>query len=162
MFFLAFLIAFFIVSLVEVLRSAFAPKVADVQLASALAPADVVRTPVSFADLAERIKPAVVNISTTKTFRQQGSMLRAPFGGGNSLDRFSAVTIFLKSFLVIFRNENSSKKALGQVSSSVMMATSLPIIMLLNRQTKSWSSYPMGRRSMKPRLLARTLKQTLP
>ena len=53
---LAFLIAFFIVSLVEVLRSSFYPKGPDVQLASAVAPGDVARVPMSFADLAERLK----------------------------------------------------------------------------------------------------------
>jgi serine protease Do len=112
MFFLAFLVAFFIVSLVEVLRSAFAPKIADVQLASALAPADIVRAPLSFADLAEKLKPAVVNISTTKTFRQQGGM-RTPFGGGNSFDRFFGGDDFFEKFFGDGPQREFKQKSLG-------------------------------------------------
>jgi serine protease Do len=83
MFLLAFMIGFFVVSVVEVLRSSFAPSGPgpDVQMASAVSTADVVRTPLSFADLAEKLKPAVVNISTTKTVR--GGGVRSPFGQGS-------------------------------------------------------------------------------
>ena len=69
MFLLAFLIASFIVSLVEVLRSSFIPVGPDVQTVSAVSSADNPRSPGSFADLAEKLKPSVVNISTTKTVR---------------------------------------------------------------------------------------------
>ena len=69
MFLLAFLIASFIVSLVEVLRSSFISVGPDVQTVSAVSSADNPRSPGSFADLAEKLKPAVVNISTTKTIR---------------------------------------------------------------------------------------------
>jgi len=88
MFLLAFLIAFFIVSLVEVLRSSFMPSsIPDVQTASATAPLvatspEVAKVPLSFSELAQRVKPAVVNISTTKTTRGFGSPFgRSPFGG---------------------------------------------------------------------------------
>lgn len=82
MFLMAVLIGFFIVSLVEVLRSSFfVPVGPDVQTASAVSPTDGVRAPGSFADLAEKLKPAVVNISTTKTIRSGRGGQRTPFGG---------------------------------------------------------------------------------
>src|SRR5512138_2727179 len=83
MFLLAFLIGFFVVSVVEVLRSSLAPTGPgpDVQPVAAAGPAgEGARTPLSFADLAERLKPCVVNISTTKTVR--GGGFRSPFGQG--------------------------------------------------------------------------------
>ncbi|MCE5265787.1 MAG: DegQ family serine endoprotease [Deltaproteobacteria bacterium] len=98
MFLLAFLIGFFVVSVVEVLRSSFAPSGPgpDVQLASAVSTADVVRAPFSFADLAEKLKPAVVNISTTKTVRSGG--LRSPFGQGSPFERFGGDDFFERFF----------------------------------------------------------------
>ncbi len=114
MFLLAFLIAFFIVSLVEVMRSAFAPKVPDVQLASAVAPGDMTRAPMSFADLAERLKPAVVNISTTKTIRQQGgNVFRSPFGGGDPFDRFFGGDDFFEKFFGDVPQREFKQKSLG-------------------------------------------------
>ncbi len=81
MFLMAFLIAFFIVSFVEVLRSSFlASGAPEIPTASAIEGI----TPGSFSDLAERVKPAVVNISTTKVLkgRSLGSPFgRSPFGG---------------------------------------------------------------------------------
>ncbi len=98
MFLLAFLIGFFVVSVVEVLRSSFAPSGPgpDVQAASAVSTADVVRAPFSFADLAEKLKPAVVNISTTKTVRSGG--FRSPFGQGSPFDRFGGDDFFERFF----------------------------------------------------------------
>ena len=79
MFLMAFLVAFFIVSFVEVLRSSFFPAGApEIPTAVAVSPSDG-STPASFSDLAERVKPAVVNISTTKTFKGR-SGLGTPFG----------------------------------------------------------------------------------
>jgi serine protease Do len=96
MFLLACMIAFLIVSFVEVIRSSFlpSPTTPDVPSASAQSPGEVGRTPISFADLAEKVKPAVVNISTTKTVRSGGH--RSPFGrspfdryfGDDFFDRF--------------------------------------------------------------------------
>lgn len=96
MFLMAFLVAFFIVSLVEVLRSSFTPSGApEIQTASAVPSSDPFRTPASFSDLAEKVKPAVVNISTTKTYKGQGGygspFGRSPFGGpfgDDFFDRF--------------------------------------------------------------------------
>jgi len=97
-FLLAFLIAFFIVSLTEVIRSTFAPPLPDVQTVSAVSnvtPQTVdIRppgAPTSFADLVDRLKPAVVNISTTRVVRSDGT--RRP-----SLDRFFFGDEFFERF----------------------------------------------------------------
>ncbi|MGV8057725.1 MAG: Do family serine endopeptidase [Smithellaceae bacterium] len=90
MFLMACLVAFFIVSLVEVLRSSFTPSGApEIQTASAVSSSDALKTPLSFSDLAEKVKPAVVNISTTKTYKGGfGSPFgRSPFGD-DFFDRF--------------------------------------------------------------------------
>lgn len=89
MFLMAFLVAFFIVSLVEVLRSSFLPSGApEIPAAAALEGT----TPGSFSDLAERVKPAVVNISTTKTYKGKGNSFgRSPFNnyfGDDFFNRF--------------------------------------------------------------------------
>ena len=97
MFLLAFLIGFFVISVVEVLRSSFflSSPAPDVQVASAVSENSPLRTPSSFADLAEKLKPSVVNISTTKTIRSRG--LISPFeempfgrnfGGDDFFERF--------------------------------------------------------------------------
>jgi serine protease Do len=96
MFLLAFLVASFIVSVVEVLRSSFVPVVSNVQSASAVSSAESARVsgaPASFADLADKLKPVVVNISTTKTIRTgRGGQFRSPFDrhfwGDDFFERF--------------------------------------------------------------------------
>ncbi|MEN6373363.1 MAG: DegQ family serine endoprotease [Smithella sp.] len=94
MFLMAFLVAFFIVSLVEVLRSSFTQFGApEIQMAAAVPSSDTAKIPISFSDLAEKVKPAVVNISTTKTYK---GGLGSPFGrspfngpfGDDFFDRF--------------------------------------------------------------------------
>ncbi|HUN53703.1 MAG TPA: DegQ family serine endoprotease [Smithella sp.] len=91
MFLMAFLVAFFIISLVEVLRSSLIPSGApEIPAASAIE----ATIPASFSDLAERVKPAVVNISTTKTFKGRGlgnHFGRSPFNdyfGDDFFNRF--------------------------------------------------------------------------
>lgn len=86
MFLMAFLVAFFIVSFVEVLRSSFFPSGAP-EIPAASAVSSLETTPGSFSDLAERVKPAVVNISTTKTFKGR-SGLGTPFGRSPFSGRF--------------------------------------------------------------------------
>ena len=97
MFLLAFLIGFFIISIFEVLRSSFftSSPVPDVQVASAVSENIPLRTPLSFADLAERLKPSVVNISTTKIIRRGGVIspfeempFGRNFGGDDFFERF--------------------------------------------------------------------------
>ncbi len=90
MFLMAFLVAFFIVSLVGVLRSSFtssgAPEIPAAQAIPALSDT-AAKTPISFSELTERVKPAVVNISTSKTFQGRGGF-GTPFGGSPFGDDF--------------------------------------------------------------------------
>ena len=56
-------------------------------------------TPDSFADLAEKLKPAVVNISTSKTVRSGGlQMFREPFGQGSPFEQFFGDDFFRRFF----------------------------------------------------------------
>lgn len=98
MFLLAFLIGFFVVSVVEVLRSSFAPSGPgpDVQVASAVSTVDLARPPLSLADLVDKLKPCVVNISTTKTVRSGG--FRSPFGQGAPFGPFGGDDFFERFF----------------------------------------------------------------
>lgn len=113
MFLLAFLIGFFVVSVVEVLRSSFAPSGPgpDVQAASAVSTGDVARAPFSFADLAEKLKPSVVNISTTKTVRS--GVLRSPFGRGTPFDRNFGGDDFFERFFGDMPQRQFKQKSLG-------------------------------------------------
>jgi serine protease Do len=108
MFLLAFLIGFFIVSVVEVLRSSFAPSGPgpDVQQAAAISAPDVLRTPVSFADLVDKLKPCVVNISTTKTVK---GGFRSPFGQGSPFGRDD----FFERFFGDIPQRQFKQKSLG-------------------------------------------------
>jgi serine protease Do len=110
MFLLAFLIGFFVVSVVEVIRSSFKPSGPgpDVQVASAVSSGDVGRAPFSFADLAEKLKPCVVNISTTKTVR--GSGFRSPFGQGSP---FFGGDDFFERFFGNIPDRQFKQKSLG-------------------------------------------------
>lgn len=113
MFLLAFLIGFFIVSLVEVLRSSFfVPVGPDVQQASAISTTEGGRAPSSFADLAERLKPAVVNISTTKTIRTNRGAHRSPFGG-SPFDRYFGGDDFFDRFFGDSPQKEFKQKSLG-------------------------------------------------
>ncbi len=122
MFLLAFLIAFFLVSFVEVLRSSLISSGApEIPAASAIEGI----TPGSFSDLAERVKPAVVNISTTKTFKRRAAQILL----ADHLLTINSVTIFLNGFLAIFLSMILSRKVWDPVLSSAMMGIFLPIIM---------------------------------
>ncbi|MBA4397869.1 MAG: peptidase [Syntrophus sp. (in: bacteria)] len=113
MFFLACLIGFFIVSVVEVLRSSFVPSGPgpDVQTASATSSGDGGRMTASFADLVERLKPTVVNISTTKTVRSGG--MRSPFGGGSPFDRYFGGDDFFERFFGDTPRREFKQRSLG-------------------------------------------------
>ena len=114
MFLLAFLIGFFVVSVVEVLRSSLAPTGPgpDVQqVAAAGSAGDMSRTPLSFADLAEKLKPSVVNISTTKTVR--GGGFRSPFGQGSPFDRYFGGDDFFERFFGDMPQREFKQKSLG-------------------------------------------------
>ncbi len=115
MFLLAFLIGFFVVSVVEVLRSSLAPSGPgpDVQQAAAAgSTGEVSRAPFSFADLAEKLKPSVVNISTTKTVR--GGGFRSPFGQGSPFERyFGGRDDFFERFFGDTPQREFKQKSLG-------------------------------------------------
>ncbi|MBN1614752.1 MAG: Do family serine endopeptidase [Deltaproteobacteria bacterium] len=113
MFLLAFLIGFFVVSFVEVLRSSFFSAGPDVQTASAVSPVTAIQPPLSFAELAERVKPAVVNISTTKTVRTGGRTLRSPFGEGTPFNRFFGRDDFFDRFFGDIPQREFKQKSLG-------------------------------------------------
>ncbi len=114
MFLLAFLIGFFVVSVVEVLRSSLAPTGPgpDVQqVAAAGSIGETSRTPLSFADLAEKLKPSVVNISTTKTVR--GGGFRSPFGQGSPFERYFGRDDFFERFFGDIPQREFKQKSLG-------------------------------------------------
>jgi len=113
MFLLACLIGFFVVSVVEVLRSSFVPSGIgpDVQTASATSSSDGGRMTTSFADLVERLKPTVVNISTTKTIRSGGA--RSPFGGGSPFDRYFGGDDFFERFFGDTPRREFKQRSLG-------------------------------------------------
>ncbi|MHB9096305.1 MAG: DegQ family serine endoprotease [Syntrophales bacterium] len=113
MFLLAFLIGFFVVSVVEVLRSSLAPSGPgpDVQVAAAVSTGELTRAPLSFADLAEKLKPSVVNISTTKTVRSGG--FRSPFGQGMPFDRYFGGDDFFERFFGDVPQREFKQKSLG-------------------------------------------------
>jgi serine protease Do len=82
---LIFLIFFFCISLVGAVHFAFAAsKTQKYRLVSAR---DMSTAPASFADLVEKLKPAVVNISTTKVIRGGSRGQDSPFGD-DFFDRF--------------------------------------------------------------------------
>lgn len=111
MFLLAVLIGFFIVSVVEVLRSSlFVPVGPDVQTASAVSTTEGSRTPMSFADLAEKLKPAVVNISTSKTIKTRGS--RSPFRN-SPFDRYFWGDDFFERFFGDVPQKEFKQRSLG-------------------------------------------------
>jgi len=112
MFLIAFLIGFFIVSAVEVLRSSFfrSSPVPDVQEASAVSSSPASQAPLSFADLAERLKPSVVNISTTKIIR--GGGVRSPFEG-SPLGRYFGGDDFFERFFGDVPQREFKQKSLG-------------------------------------------------
>lgn len=102
MFLVACMVAFMIVSMVEVIRSSFfsfAPA-PDAPVASAVGEGK--GTPLSFADLYEKVKPAVVNISTTRTVRSGGVF--SPFGD-SPLERFFGDEFFERFFGDVPRRE---------------------------------------------------------
>lgn len=114
MFLLAFLIASFIVSVVEVLRSSFFTSPGtDIKMANAVSVTDPSPAPLSFADIVEKLKPAVVNISTTKTIRAGGGRFRSPFGDQAPFDRYFGGDEFFDKFFGDTPQREFKQKSLG-------------------------------------------------
>ncbi len=72
--------------------------------------ANVVREPVSFADLAERLSPAVVNISTTTIVKGRGGSL---FGNDMPLPNFFGRDDFFRKFFEDAPEREFKQKSLG-------------------------------------------------
>ncbi len=110
MFLLAFLVAFSIISLMDVFRSKLSPVVTKVQSIATVAAQEQLRpvpgAPASFADLVDRLKPAVVNISTTRVVRQGGTQ-RSP------LDRFFFGDEFFERFFGDLPKREYRQRSLG-------------------------------------------------
>jgi serine protease Do len=111
---LVFLMGVFVVSMVGAVHfsSVFQrPYVSDALAASV---AEAIRPPDSFADLAEKLKPAVVNISTTKVIKS-GSMGRfgSPFGEEFPFDKFFGGDEFFKKFFGGIPEKEFKQKSLG-------------------------------------------------
>ena len=114
MFFLAFLVASFTVSVIEILRSSFFTSPGqDIQVANAVSPAaNSPQTFFSFADIVEKSKPAVVNISTTKTVRAGGTF-RMPFNESSPFDRYFGGDDFFERFFGDVPQREFKQKSLG-------------------------------------------------
>lgn len=113
MFLLAFLIASFIVSVVEVIRSSFFTEPGpDIKTAGAVSVTEPSKAPLSFADIVEKLKPAVVNINTTKTIRA-GGRYRTPFGDQSPFDRYFGGDEFFERFFGDIPQREFKQKSLG-------------------------------------------------
>jgi len=116
------LIGFFAVSVAGVLRFSVGPSMglagsenAAVSAASsgakAIFPASG-SAPFSFADLAEKMSPVVVNISTTKTFKMEGRP-RSPQGNNSPFDRFYGEDDFFRRFFEEMPERELKQRSLG-------------------------------------------------
>lgn len=111
--FLVFLVGVFVVSMVGTVH--FSPVFKSTYVNDALAASEAaIKPPDSFADLAEKLKPAVVNISTTKVIRG-GSVKRfmSPFGEEFPFDRFFGGDEFFKKFFGDIPEREFKQKSLG-------------------------------------------------
>jgi len=112
-FFMAFFMGIFILSLVKV--TGFAPMTVGPVVQEALVPAEAIAqsVPMSFADLAEKLKPSVVNIRTTKIVSTGGmTAFRQPFGKGSPFEHFFGDEFFKRFFGDIPQRE-FKQKSLG-------------------------------------------------
>jgi len=98
-FWFVFFIGLLIVSAAGILHFSFAAKSASkVPPVTTVSAKEIVSVPaLSFADLVEKIKPAVVNISTTKVIKTGGRGQGSPFGD-DFFDRFFGGDDFMKRF----------------------------------------------------------------
>jgi serine protease Do len=107
---LAVLAAFYI----GVSGVAFALNKPDIQPNPNVSSKELSQKPLSFADLAEKLKPVVVNISTTKTVRQQGgNIFESPFGGQDRSQRFFGGNDFFERFFGNNPQREFKQKSLG-------------------------------------------------
>lgn len=111
---LVFLIGFFVISMAGVVRFSIISKKPVVRDAFATSVGEHTRHPVSFADLAERLKPAVVNISTTKVIKSGGMRrFRSPFGDEFPFDKFFGGDEFFRRFFRDTPEREFKQRSLG-------------------------------------------------
>ncbi len=110
-FWFIFLIGFFLVSILGVLHFSFAAQKPAARASFPIQQRDAAVTPLSFADLADKVKPAVVNISTTKIFKPGGRQ-GSPFGD-EFIDRFFGGEDFFKRFFGDMPQREFKQRSLG-------------------------------------------------
>ena len=106
-----FLFGFFFLSLLGVLHFSFAATKPAVK-GTPVTPSKEIATPLSFADLAERIKPAVVNISTTKLVKSGSKQSNSPFGD-EFFDKFFGGDEFIRRFFGDMPQREFKQRSLG-------------------------------------------------
>ncbi|MCD6487130.1 MAG: DegQ family serine endoprotease [Syntrophobacterales bacterium] len=107
----SFLVAVFMVSLVETIHfSTVSLKVSSHEAMAASTESMIKGAPSSFADLVERLKPAVVNISTTKTITSGG--FRSPLNDPR-FNRFFGGDDFFKKFFGDMPEREFKQRSLG-------------------------------------------------
>ena len=111
---LVFLIGFFVVSMAGVVHFFSVSQEPYVRKAFATSVVENVGPPVSFADLAKKLKPAVVNISTTKIIkRDRIRKFRSPFGDDFPFNRFFGGDEFFRKFFDNIPEGEFRQKSLG-------------------------------------------------
>jgi serine protease Do len=106
-----FLIVCLVVSTIGVLHFSFAAS--KPSKAGVVAPQrDLMSAPLSFAELADRIKPAVVNISTTKIIKPAGRQYNSQ-RGDELFDKFFGGDEFFKRFFGDIPQREFKQKSLG-------------------------------------------------
>ena len=110
---LAFLIITLVISFIGAIRFSTIPMGlyhADAEAASTV---KTMAMPLSFADLAERLKPAVVNISTTKTVTSGGmGSMESPFRG-SPFEKFFGGDEFFRRFFGDIPERQFKQRSLG-------------------------------------------------
>ena len=115
-FWFIFLVGIFLISIVGVLHFSFAAtkqaQKTAIAAPHAAVPRDIASTPLSFADLADKTKPAVVNISTTQTIKPSSRQFNNPFGD-EFTDRFFGGEDFFKRFFGDMPQREFKQRSLG-------------------------------------------------
>jgi serine protease Do len=112
-FLMVVLIVAFVISFMGAIRFVRTPLELSSQDAIAAQKGTIAMAPLSFADLAEELKPAVVNISTTQTIKTGGVyQFRTPFKG-SPFEKFFGEDEFFKRFFGDMPEREFKKKSLG-------------------------------------------------
>ena len=108
-----FLIVTLVISFIGAIKFSTAPLGLHQSDAAAASTVDTMGVPLSFADLAERLKPAVVNISTTKTVSSGGmGSFDSPFRG-SPFEKFFGGDEFFRRFFGDIPERQFKQRSLG-------------------------------------------------